>query len=106
MRNQRFDVPVTISEQAGCLRIITDTIQAAEVLLRRWPVAERRDHAYLTAVQTCLDVMEGRKESRAAREAFVRAAKSADIFFAVGPRRRYRSGNLYDSTSFKGLFER
>ena len=38
MRNETFDIPVTVeTDLSGHEHVVTDTIQAAEILLRRWP---------------------------------------------------------------------
>lgn len=80
MRNEYFDVPVTIQgDGPGSSRVVTDAVKAAETLLERWPDAERGP-AYRAALKACMDVMEGRKQVASARCAFVKAAKSAHMF--------------------------
>ena len=37
MPNEHFDKSVAVSDQAGRSRIVSDTMQAAEILLRRFP---------------------------------------------------------------------
>jgi hypothetical protein len=87
MPNKAFDVPVAVdNNQAGNPRIVADTLDAAEILLRRWP-HERRGQNYVEAVRACLDAMEGRRDGCHARRAFVRAAKSASIFVGTNIRR-------------------
>jgi hypothetical protein len=84
MPNEHFDKSVAVSDQAGRSRIVSDTMQAAEVLLRRWP-PDRRGVHYVAAVKACLDSLEGRAAAIAARRAFARAARSAGIL--AGSRR-------------------
>ena len=87
MPNKAFDVPVAVDGiQTGNPRIVADTLDAAEILLRRWP-RERREETYVAAVRACLDAMEGRADGRRARHAFVGAAKSASIFVGTNIRR-------------------
>ena len=86
MRNENFDIPVTIeTEAAGRERVVTDTIQAAEILLRRWP-DDGRGQKYKAALRACMDAMEQRRAVASARKAFVAAAKDAHIFVRAGSR--------------------
>ena len=89
MRNENFDIPVTIetggASAAGRERIVTDTIQAAEILLRRWP-DDGRGQKYKAALRACMDAMEQRRAVASARKAFVAAAKDAHIFVRAGDR--------------------
>jgi|EndMetStandDraft_8_1072994.scaffolds.fasta_scaffold138462_5 integrase len=86
MRNENFDIPVTIeTEAAGRERVVTDTIQAAEILLRRWP-DDGRGQKYKAALRACMDAMEQRRAVASARKAFVAAAKDAHIFVRSGSR--------------------
>lgn len=79
MRIEHFDVPVTIeSTDVGRRRVVTDTLQAAEMLLRRWP-EDSQDATHHAALRACLDVMEGRRQVASARRAFVVAAKQAHM---------------------------
>ena len=80
MRNEHFDVPVTIEgDKPGRTDVVADAVHAAETLLERWPEKERGP-AYRAALKACMDVMEGRKQVVSARRAFVKAAKSAHVF--------------------------
>jgi hypothetical protein len=93
MRNRNFDVSVTVESDAiGKARVISDTIQAAEILLRRWP-AERYCRKHSDAMVACVQAMEGRKPVEAARRAFVAAAKQARIFVRIG-RCNYNQGGI------------
>ena len=86
MRNENFDIPVTIeTEAADRERVVTDTIQAAEILLRRWP-DDGRGQKYKAALRACMDAMEQRRAVASARKAFVAAAKDAHIFVRAGSR--------------------
>lgn len=86
MRNENFDIPVTIETEAtGRERVVTDTIQAAEILLRRWP-DDGRGQKYRAALRACMDAMEQRRAVASARKAFVAAAKDAHIFVRAGSR--------------------
>ncbi|MHA6687725.1 DUF982 domain-containing protein [Mesorhizobium sp. A556] len=84
MRDEDFDLPVTIStEQTGRLLTVTRTAQAADFLLNRWPETERGVE-YRSALQAMMDVMEQRKAVSAARKAFVAAARKAKVFVREG----------------------
>jgi hypothetical protein len=86
MRNENFDIPVTVeTDAAGRERVVTDTIQAAEILLRRWP-DDGRGQKYKAALRACMDAMEQRSAVASARKAFVAAAKDAHIFVRAGSR--------------------
>jgi Protein of unknown function (DUF982) len=86
MRNENFDIPVTVeTDAADRERVVTDTIQAAEILLRRWP-DDGRGQKYKAALRACMDAMEQRRAVASARKAFVEAAKDAHIFVRAGKR--------------------
>lgn len=72
-------VPVTLHDAAAVTNI-NNTVQAADVLLNRWPVAGGAKHlaarkAVVTAMRRALDA----KAQAKARQAFAEAAKEADI---------------------------
>jgi hypothetical protein len=74
----RFDRPVRVALGGpGKIRIVSSTREAAECLLLRWPFEGGRKH--LAARKACMDVLQGVKQVRAARQAFQAAAKEADI---------------------------
>ena len=78
--DEQFDqsVPVAIDPSGGTTIIVTNTRQAAELLLSRWPVDGGAKH--LAARKACLAVLEGIKKGRDARKAFEAAAIEANIF--------------------------
>lgn len=80
MRDEQFDVPVTIeTDRIGRHLTVTRTVQAASLLLDKWP-DEKRGPKYRSALKAMMDVMEQRKSVAVARKAFVAAAKEADVF--------------------------
>ena len=84
MRNEDFDIAVTVtSEGTAPQHVVTDTVHAAELLLRRWP-DDMRGQKYRAALKACMDVMEGRKQVASARRAFVNAAMQAHILVRTG----------------------
>jgi len=84
VRNEHFDVPVAVEgQELGRLQVVTDTVQAAEILLQRWP-AEERGAKYRAALRACMDVMEQRRTVAVARKAFIAAAKEAHVFVREG----------------------
>jgi hypothetical protein len=86
MRDEPFDVAVTVG--AGMprrLRIVRSTVQAASLLVDKWPDKDRGPK-YRFALKACMDVMEGRKAVASARRAFVGAAKEAEMLVRSKPR--------------------
>ena len=84
MRNEDFDIPVTVTtDGVDRQRVVSDTVHAAEILLRRWP-DDSRGQKYRAALKACMDVMEGRKQVASARRAFVVAARQAHILVKTG----------------------
>jgi hypothetical protein len=77
-----FDQTVRVSmpDNVGVSIPIRTTLEAAQMLLERhdWPKSAARNH--LKARQACLEVLQGLREARAAREAFEAAAKDAGIW--------------------------
>jgi hypothetical protein len=79
MRNEAFDVTVTIrSGQRDEPRAVTDAVQAAQLLLERWP-EDRRGPKYRAALRACMDVIEQRRAVASARKAFIAAAREARL---------------------------
>jgi hypothetical protein len=80
MRDEQFDIPVTIeTEHTGRYLTVTRTAQAASFLIERWPV-QKRGPKYRSALKVMMDAMEQRKTASVARNAFVGAAKEAGVF--------------------------
>lgn len=80
MRENNFDLPVTIStERTGRLLTVTRTVQAAEFLLNRGP-------EYRSVLKAMIDVMEQRKAVSVARKAFAAAARKANVLIREGCR--------------------
>lgn len=77
-RHRAFHRPVTV--QTGRIdreRVIRTTRDAAEVLLRNWPLPESRKRS--RAMDLCLRVIRGEQPPSAARRAFVQAAREARV---------------------------
>ena len=84
MRNEDFDITVTVTtDGAAGQHVVSDTVHAAEILLRRWP-DDMRGQKYRAALKACMDVMEGRKQVASARRAFINAARQAHILVRTG----------------------
>jgi hypothetical protein len=84
MRNEHFDVTVTVgNERQGEALVVADTVQAAGLLLEHWP-EERRGPKYRAALRACMDVMEQRKGVASARKAFIAAAREARLLVRKG----------------------
>ena len=80
MDEGRFDQPVRVfvEKRGNIADTVTTTVQAADILLHRWP-GDPGARKHLAARKACIAVLEGIKEARAARLAFEAAAKEADI---------------------------
>jgi hypothetical protein len=80
-----FEAVTIETDEPGRLVNITNTRQVAERLTKGWPAA-RKGAAYTRAVKACMDSFSGKKNIEAVREAFIDAAKEADIFVREGHR--------------------
>jgi hypothetical protein len=79
-RHRAFHRPVTV--QTGRIdreRIVLTTRDAAEVLLKDWPLESRKR---ARAMEVCLSVIRGEKPPYVARRAFVEAAREARVLVA------------------------
>lgn len=77
-RHRAFHRPVTV--QTGRIdreRLVRTTRDAAELLLRHWPIADSPKRT--RAMELCLSVIRGEKPPSAARRAFVEAAREAKV---------------------------
>jgi hypothetical protein len=84
MRDEQFDVPVTIeSGRIGRSFYVTRTVQAASLLVDKWP-DEMRGPKYRAALKAMMDAMEQRRAVGSARRAFTAAAKEANLFVREG----------------------
>jgi hypothetical protein len=79
MRDQHFDEPVRVAlgRSGNIIFTVERVAQAADILLNRWPAKTGRFH--IAARKACLAALEGLKEARYARAAFINAAIEADI---------------------------
>jgi hypothetical protein len=73
-----FDEYVTIKAGKGQRQNISSARQASEWLLYKWPTEEDTDKAW-RARKACLEALQGKVETAAAREAFRVAAEEAGI---------------------------
>jgi hypothetical protein len=81
LAQKRFHKPVII--QPGRIdrdRVVETVAEAAEILLRDWPVPDSQHR--LKAMKICLDVINGHKPPSKARDAFIVAAKDAQILLS------------------------
>ncbi|ESX20177.1 hypothetical protein X747_29105 [Mesorhizobium sp. LNJC384A00] len=85
MQDQRFEKPVHVAlgRSRNTVHTVDRVAQAADILLNRWPAITGKKH--VAARKACLGVLEGLKEARDARKAFVEAAKEADILVERDP---------------------
>jgi hypothetical protein len=82
MRDEQFDVPVTIESEGSGLTV-TGTVQAASLLVDGWP-DEERGPKYRSALKAIMDAMEQRRAVGTARRAFTAAAREARVFVREG----------------------
>lgn len=79
MNSGAWEKPITFeTNKLGQYWTVTSTAEAARALIDRWPV--RTGKALEYAQRTCLAVLEGKEDPAVAREAFIKAAKEADVF--------------------------
>lgn len=74
--NSRFPKPVAVVD-ASRLIMVEDAEGAAEFLMKRWPKFRGPRHA--DACAALLLVASGKETTRAGQEAFIAAAREADI---------------------------
>jgi hypothetical protein len=85
MRDDHFEAVTIETGDVGRHANITNIRQIAERLTAQWPVAHK-GAAYRKAVKACMDHLRGKKDARGVRDAFISAAKEADIFVGEGQR--------------------
>lgn len=79
MRDEQFDVPVMIeSGRSGRALSVTSTVQAAALLVDKWP-DKKRGPKYRAALKAMMDAIEQRRTVGTARRAFMAAAREADV---------------------------
>lgn len=79
MNEGRWEEPVTFeTSELGKYWTVTSTAEAARALMERWPVDT--GEALEKARETCLAVLEGKKNPAEARQAFIDAADEAGVF--------------------------
>jgi len=79
MAQNRFEIPVTVkADGAGGLLALRTVEQASDFLLNRWQ--SKRTEKHRTALQACLDVVDGGKPEIVARRAVVAAVREAGLF--------------------------
>jgi hypothetical protein len=76
-----FDEYVTIKAGKGQRQNISSARQASEWLLYKWPTEEDTDKAW-RARKACLEALQGKIETAAARQAFRDAAEEAGILIS------------------------
>jgi Protein of unknown function (DUF982) len=78
MRNLPFPYVTVLTGDVGKMRDIASIEEAAEFLAYHWPLAQGEK---LTAArQACIDALHGKTTCTTARDAFIEAAKEAEIY--------------------------
>jgi hypothetical protein len=85
LEDKPFNEYVTIKAARGQRQNISSARQAADWLLYKWPAEEDTNKAW-RARKACLEALEGKVETAAARQAFRDAAEEAGIL--IGDDRR------------------
>ncbi|MBX4926518.1 DUF982 domain-containing protein [Rhizobium binae] len=75
--SRRIEPIILIFTDTGRRRIIRTAREAAEILIKEWPLDDGEE--FLDAVKTCLDVIVGESEPDQLREAMIRAANEAGL---------------------------
>lgn len=79
MRDEQFDIPVSVQLPGGNRRETVDrTSQAVSLLAERWP-AQGRGVKYREAVRICGEALKRQKTAAVARKAFADAAREANV---------------------------
>ena len=79
MRDEKFDIAVSVQMPGGSRRETVDrTSQAVSLLADRWPI-EGRGVKYRGAVRLCGEALKRQKTAAVARKAFADAAREAKI---------------------------
>ncbi|PIO46783.1 hypothetical protein B5P45_03010 [Phyllobacterium zundukense] len=78
MRNRPFPYVTIMTERVGRMHNVSSVEEAAEWLVMYWP--RKHGEKLEAARRACLDCLEGTVTCTAARDAFIDAAKEADIY--------------------------
>jgi hypothetical protein len=78
MRNLPFPYVTVLTGNGDKIRSISSIEEAAEFLLYHWPLA--RGEKLSAARQACIDALHGKITCTAARDAFIEAAREANIY--------------------------
>ncbi len=79
-QNWQFPVVVTNAE-ANVFVVVHNTLEAAAYLLEFWP--DQQGKAFFEAIRVCADSFDGAVEEEDVRDAFLAAAKDANIAVTV-----------------------
>lgn len=82
MGQHPFNSVTVATKYSGRYRNITSVEEAGEFMLYDWP--RERGPLHLKARLACLDVMIKARDVKEARDAFIAAAKEADIYIRDG----------------------
>jgi hypothetical protein len=79
MTNPTFKPVQLVLKPSGDNRAVGTAVDAALALLELWPYEKQKEESYELACQACIKALEDDGPSEAAREAFIKAARSAGI---------------------------
>jgi hypothetical protein len=83
MPDDHFEVVTIETNHPGRHENITNIRQVRARLTERWP-ANSKGAAHRQAMRACIEHLQGKKDAAAVREAFISAAKEAEIFVCEG----------------------
>ena len=78
MRNRPFPYVTIMTEKVGRMHNVSSVEEAAEWLVMYWP--RKHGEKLEAARQACFDCLEGNVTCTEARDAFIDAAKEADVY--------------------------
>ena len=81
MNDIRFAEPIILDFHRTGPRKISSSFEAMECLLQYWP-EWARGRSWRAAYRACRDALDGWRSERAARKAFVKAARKAGLLAA------------------------
>jgi hypothetical protein len=73
-----FD-PISVWISASDHRIVSNVGEAARMLVEEWPDDFQASDKHVAAKKACLAALQGKGDIRAAREAFIEAAREAGL---------------------------
>ncbi|RFB76706.1 DUF982 domain-containing protein [Methylovirgula sp. 4M-Z18] len=93
MNNICFSDPVRLTLKSGRECVVANVWEAIECLSEKWPESAR-GRTYRAAYHVCRDALDGWRDSREARKAFVKAGRRAGLLVPQSNRSRPRQAGF------------